>query len=468
MVRKHTYGRQDAAWDRLSAATGPRHPPFTGTHHHGHSAYGHESGDDDGMHSHPHTHDGDSDHGSHDDAHAVLAAEAGAAGAPGGTSARYARHIRFEKGGMSVLNRADRRPVPAAAASAPGAPGAKLDGKYAGWGDFMKAAWHGPAGDRDRVRRVQAAANLGERVPADGGFLVAEELRSGLVYASLEHAICRPLATVIPATTLRTLIPVADDLTHASGVTLGGVEWFWVQEGVALEPSQGTYSRIGFEAHKIAAYMAGVPNELVEDSAALEAFFTASMPLSYAWAEDQAFIAGDGVGTPQGILSAPCQLQVTRQTSDEVTFTDVIKMIDRMLPQSLGKFVWLASPDVLIQLLEIYLAVGSPTTQAVAPPEWLKYSDLWGCWTLLGRPFFPTEHVSALGTTGDLVAVDMSFLVIADRMTMQMDSAASGAGFVADETEFRFRSRLDARCWLQNPVTPANSSETVSPIVILN
>ena len=106
MVRKHTYGRQDAAWDRLSAATGPRHPPFTGTHHHGHSAYGHESGDDDGMHSHPHTHDGDSDHGSHDDAHEVLAAEAGAAGAPGGTSARYARHIRFEKGGMSVLNMA--------------------------------------------------------------------------------------------------------------------------------------------------------------------------------------------------------------------------------------------------------------------------------------------------------------------------------------------------------------------------
>lgn len=55
-------GRIAAALRSLPQAAG-LHPPFTGSHHHGHSAYGHPTGDDDGMHSHPHDHDGDADHG---------------------------------------------------------------------------------------------------------------------------------------------------------------------------------------------------------------------------------------------------------------------------------------------------------------------------------------------------------------------------------------------------------------------
>lgn len=52
---------------RLRAASAS-HTPLAGTHHHGHSAYGHDSGDDDGSHSHPHAHDNDADHGHGHDA----------------------------------------------------------------------------------------------------------------------------------------------------------------------------------------------------------------------------------------------------------------------------------------------------------------------------------------------------------------------------------------------------------------
>jgi HK97 family phage major capsid protein len=139
-----------------------------------------------------------------------------------------------------------------------------------------------------------------------------------------------------------------------------------------------------------------------------------------------------------------------------------------VLPASLGNFIWICSPDVLIWLLEIYLSVGSPTTQALPPSEWLKYSELLNCWTLLGRPLAVTEHAAALGSAGDLIAVDPAYYVIADRQLLQVAIAPESAGFITDESEIRFTSRLDGRIWMQSPLTPQNGSETVSCVVVLH
>ena len=94
-------------------ASAPLHPPFTGWHHHVHSAFQHESADDDGQHSHPHQHFGDADHGSHDAAHELLtpfgrvtADPAAPDGASDSGGQRYARHVRFEGGGVSEVEQA--------------------------------------------------------------------------------------------------------------------------------------------------------------------------------------------------------------------------------------------------------------------------------------------------------------------------------------------------------------------------
>ena len=346
------------------------------------------------------------------------------------------------------------------------APGAALDGEVSGWAELAQAALSPQGEAGQKLAKLQNA--MQERVPSQGGFLVPEAMRSDMIAATLEGAIIRPLATVIPASTLRVGIPAVDDTTHASSNILGGVNWAWAEEGAALTATAPAYSRIVLEAKKLAAYLGGVPNELVLDAPAFEAFCRKVIPMGLAWAEDQAFISGNGSGQPQGILNADCAISVTRGTGSTVLQADVANMVTRMLPQSMQHCIWLCSPDVLSKLLTFYLLIGTiPTSAATAPSAWLTGNPSDG-WTLLGRPVYVTEHVPPLGTKGDLILVDPRWYVIADRQVMTISTSAVGQKYNVDETEFRIISRLDGRMWIQAPLTPQNSSATVSPVVILN
>lgn len=349
------------------------------------------------------------------------------------------------------------------------APGAALDGKVSGWAELATAAAHPHGAEAQRLKSLQNA--MSERIPSGGGFAVPETMRSDMVMATLEDAIIRPRATVIPSSSLRTGIPVVDDTTHAPGSSfasvLGGMTWNWTEEGALIASSAPAYGRIVLEAKKLAAYLGGVPNELLDDGPAFGAFCSATIPMGLAWAEDQAFISGSGTGQPQGILNAPCAISVTRSSGGKVLQADVAAMVTRILPASFRHCIWLASPDTITQLLTLFLNFGSATTGVTAPSAWLQGTPDDG-WTMLGRPLFNTEHVPALGTKGDLILVDPRWYVIADRLVMTVDTSPLGTGFPATETEFRVISRLDARMWIQSPLTPANASQTVSPVVILN
>jgi hypothetical protein len=134
-----------------------------------------------------------------------------------------------------------------------------------------------------------------------------------------------------------------------------------------------------------------------------------------------------------------------------------------LLPQSYTSAIWLVSPDVVTELLNIFLNFGAATTGVTPPPQWLDLNAR----TLLGRPFYATEHVPKLGTAGDVALVDPSFYVIGDRLTASVVGSPHAA-FSTDKTVFRLVHRVDGRPWLGTAVTPKNGSQTVSPIVTLN
>lgn len=379
-----------------------------------------------------------------------------------GQAAAVARHIGFARGGVRMLN-------VARTLYDPSAPGAAVKDGYGSLASLVQAAHRASNGTGPAILN----ASMSERVPAEGGALVGEALRSDLMLQALEYAIIRPRATVIPMRAQAERVPVLEEGSNASGSVFGGLNFTWTEEAAALAPSVASFGLDVLRAKKLIAYMI-CSNDLFADTGKLDKFLNSAVPAGLAFAEDAAFIAGSGTlgGTtlgasqPQGILNCGCQIQVTRAGSP-VNLADIANMATRMLPQSWNRFIWLASPDIFKTLLQIYLAVGSPSTQGVAPSDWLKYSDVEGCWCLLGRPIFPTEHVSAAGTAGDLVAVDPAFVVIGDYQEMTLDVATEGTDFLYDQSQIRIKSRLDARVWLTSPVTPANSSETVSPVVIL-
>jgi HK97 family phage major capsid protein len=357
----------------------------------------------------------------------------------------------------------------------PDAPGVVLDGQpwAVTWASFLRAV-HDP---HDGSARQFIAAAMGERIPAEGGFLVPERLRAQ-VLAYMTPALVRPRAQVLPMDSLRVPLPVLDNPSQASSAqALGGLTFSFAEEGAAIASSTPSFGRVVLEARKLAALMA-VPNELADDaSEAFGDFLARVIAMGLAWVEDDFFIgtSGTGVGCPQSLVNAPAAVLITRAGSP-LNLVDVAKMVNALHPASLSagllpgvtSVAWLASASVFTALLELYLAIGTPANTAVASSDWLDLGD--GCDvgpSLLGLPLLVTDHQPAAGTKGDLILADLRHYLIGDRSVMTVERSQGGTGFVTDVSNFRVRSRVDGRYWIQSATT-TESAQSVSPVVVLS
>jgi HK97 family phage major capsid protein len=258
-----------------------------------------------------------------------------------------------------------------------------------------------------------------------------------------------------------------DDTSHASSV-FGGIVAYWTEEAASITESQASFGRVVLDAKKLTAF-ASVPNELLADATAFGAFFDTVFPRALAWYEDVAFMTGDGVGQPLGFINCPASVSVNKesgQATNTIVWENITKMYARMLPTALSNAVWIASIDTFPQIATMALSVGTGGSAV-----WLGNFQNSGADTppvsILGRPVYFTEKASALGTTGDINFVDLSYYLIGDRQTMQAMSSEHYQ-FQNDKTAFRIIERLDGRPWLQSAITPQNnSSSTLSPFVQL-
>jgi len=347
------------------------------------------------------------------------------------------------------------------------APGATLDADFPDSSSFFQAIWHHSntlqnaselAVQIDKLRKVQNS--FGSTVPADGGFLIPETLRSELLSVSLETAIVRPRATVIPMESLRVPIPSIDSTSNVSSV-FGGIVCYWTEEGASLAESQASFGRVVLDAKKLTGY-AEVPNELIADASAFGGFFDAKFPQAIAFYEDVAWMSGSGVGEPLGFLNAGSQVQVTKETGQgaaTILWENIVKMYARMLPSSLGTAVWIASIDTFPELATMALSVGTGGSAI-----WLNSGSEGPPMTILGRPVIFTEKTPVLGTAGDINFVDLSYYLIGDRQVMQAMSSPHYK-FANDKTAFRIIERVDGRPWLNSAITPKNNGPTLSPFV---
>jgi HK97 family phage major capsid protein len=320
---------------------------------------------------------------------------------------------------------------------------------------------------RKRAAALRIQNSFGSEVPADGGFLIPEVLRSNILQVALEDAVVRPRAQVIPMDSLRVPIPMIDVTSNVSTV-FGGVVCFWTEEAAQLVESQATFGRVVLDAKKLTGY-AEVPNELLADAPAFGSFFDTIFPRAIAWFEDIAFMVGSGVGEPLGFINCPASVQVAAesgQATGTIVWENIVKMYARMLPTALGSAVWIASIDTFPELATMALSVGTG-----GGPVWMgNYTNPGSATppvTILGRPVYFTEKTPPLGTTGDISFVNLSYYLIGDRQMMQSMSSEHYK-FQNDKTAFRVIERVDGRPWIQSPITPHNnSSNTLTPFVQL-
>jgi HK97 family phage major capsid protein len=335
-------------------------------------------------------------------------------------------------------------------------------------GRFLRHTWHGAQGakSQDMRGKLHGVRNaFGSTIPADGGFLIPETLRSQLLQVALESSVVRPRAMVVPMDSLTVPFPAIDSTTNVGSV-FGGIVAYWTEEGGSLITSSAKFNRITLTAKKLTAYTE-VPNELFTDAIiSLEAFINEKFPEAIAHFEDLAFLRGTGAGEPLGIFTAGNTAGVAvateaGQAADTLLWQNITKMYARMLPSSLNRAVWVANINTFPELATMALSVGTGGSAV-----WLNNGVEGPPLTILGRPVIFTEKASTIGDQWDLSFVDLGYYLIGDRMAIQ-SATSPHYKFANDVTAMRFIERVDGRPWMTSAITPVQGAATLSPFVSL-
>jgi HK97 family phage major capsid protein len=254
--------------------------------------------------------------------------------------------------------------------------------------------------------------------------------------------------------------------SRATGSRWGGVAAYWLAEAGTKTETMPEFRKMEIKLNKLAG-LAYATDELLADSSALESVLSQAFAEEFAWKVDDAIIRGTGIGQPLGFLNAACLVSVTKETgqaADTVVWQNVQKMWSRLWAPSRSNAVWFVNQDCEPQLQSMSLAVGTGGVPVYMPANGAagqQYS------TLFGRPVIAIEQADTVGDQGDIMLVDLNQYLLIEKGGLQSASSIH-VKFTTDETAFRWVLRVGGQPAWNTTLTPAYSTLTQSPFVVLD
>jgi HK97 family phage major capsid protein len=305
-----------------------------------------------------------------------------------------------------------------------------------------------------RLRSVKAPAGMSEGVPADGGYLIPPAVAGGILTNMINAGDILNRVSMTPVSGNSMTWNMVDETSRAS-TRWGGVLGYWLAEAGTKTASAPKFKQLELKLKKVAA-LAYATDELLADATALQSWLTTNVPKELAFQVENAFINGDGVGKPLGILNAPGLLSFARVDASKVQYEDVVKMYARRFGP--GPFVWLINRGVMVSLMQMagtYQYLWLPPGAAQDSPNA----------RLLGYPVIEVDYCAALGTIGDIILADLNMYQAISKGGVEAASSIH-VKFTTDETAFRFVYRTDGAPVMSSVFTPFKG-DTQAPFVVL-
>ncbi len=331
--------------------------------------------------------------------------------------------------------------------------------------DFLFAVGTGNIRRLTKVYEAERTKSpLGQASGPSGGYLVPTDLRLDLMADVAEDAQVRPRATVVPMSSSSMILSLPDAGTvQAVGTPPfhGGLKMAWTSEGATRPETEPTWRQVQLKAWDLTGYCLQSNPHFQDSGPGVEAFLRQLFARSISWNEDFAYLQGNGVGQPFGIVNHPASSAVTRQTGSSFTIQDVGGMSAALLPISWARAIWLVHPTVWPKIL-LFTAgmwqLNQPITEGAGQPHFV----------LNGQQGFVTEKASTLGTRGDVILFDPLLYVIGDRGAVEIvASEHEPTAFLNNQQVWRVTYRGDGQPWFSKTITLQNASTAVSPYVIL-
>jgi HK97 family phage major capsid protein len=289
---------------------------------------------------------------------------------------------------------------------------------------------------------------------ASGGFLVPTQFRDTLLQVEPQDAIIRPRAQIIPAgdsPDAAVTIPVLDQTDSV----YAGVHVEWIEEG-AEKPESDTprIETITLSPYEVAGTLT-VTDKLLRNAPVADALLRKLLRGAILASEDNAFMFGDGVKKPLGILKSPAALHINRTTANQIHYIDILTMYSKA---KMGPLQWIASQSILPQLMTLKDDAGNliwqPNARDGSPGS------------LLGIPVTISERSPGLGSYGDLMLVNLDYYLVKDGFGISI-SASEHVLFRQNKTVIKAFWNVDGQPWLRTQIKQENGF-MVSPFVILD
>jgi HK97 family phage major capsid protein len=279
--------------------------------------------------------------------------------------------------------------------------------------------------------------------------------------SSLESEIVRPRAVVYPMQTNDRKIPAWDGSDHTDSL-FGGFTGTWMGENETQTVQTGTLRLITLVSHKLGIYTEA-SREVLADGLSLEKQLGEAIIKACSFYLDYAFLRGNGVAQPLGVLNNASMISINRAVASQVAYADLVSMYSRMHPACLNSAVWIVSHSVMPQLTNmtdagnhlIWMPGYSGSIKENVPT------------TLFGKPVILTEKTPSLGNKGDVMLVDFQQYAIGVRQEVTLERS-NAPGWTRDVNSFRCILRADGNGLWKEPVTPMGGGDTLSWAVALD
>jgi len=262
-------------------------------------------------------------------------------------------------------------------------------------------------------------------------------------------------------------LPRLVETSREDGSRGGGITALWKGEAAAIEQSDSENDSLTLKLKKLTG-SARITEELLGDVGVLSSWIPELFAKEFAFKLDDASIWGDGVGKPLGFMNSGAIVTVPKETTggaqaaDTIVAQNCMNMWTRLYFESRENAVWLVNQDIYAQLMQMALAVGSGGV-----PVWMPANNISGrpFMTLFGAPIIEIEQAETIGTSGDIMLVDMKQYLTLNRPSKS--SWSEHVRFMTDEMTFKMTQEVDGQPRWSSTLTPYKGTNTTSPFIVL-
>jgi len=312
-------------------------------------------------------------------------------------------------------------PVNKAITNAPAdTPGKDLTGRASA--EYKKAFWNAMRSQKPKYEVIDALQVGSDH---EGGYLVPDTFERTLVEALEEKNIFRRLASVITTSSGDRKIPVVASKGNAS----------WVDEEGAIPESDDSFLQVSIGAHKLAT-MIKVSEELLNDSVFdLENYIAREFARRIGGKEEEAFLLGDGIGKPQGIIPGTVGDQTANATT--ISLDDILDLFYSLKAPYRNKAVFVMNDSTVKAIRKLKDSTGQylwqPSIQVGTPDS------------ILNRPLYTSAYMPAIEAAAKSVIFgDFSYYWVADRQG-RVFKRLSELFAVTGQVGFMATQRVDGR-----------------------